>query len=121
MSALAGLFLNAKDKAVLSRFGDLRPVLLLRRYLPNFLQHGNVFRITEDPRMGDCVVDVYTQQIATHAGASNGDDWSTVNRKKSRFNPARAARRNEIIEEPAWQLLPQHGMKDKRDPDAHVD
>ena len=26
MSALAGLFLNAKDKAILSRIGNLRPV-----------------------------------------------------------------------------------------------
>jgi tetratricopeptide (TPR) repeat protein len=64
MSALAGLFLNAKDKAILSRFGDLRPVLL--KYggtLKGFLEHHrSIFSITEDHRIGDCVVEVWTKQ-----------------------------------------------------------
>ena len=67
MSALAGLFLNTKDKAILSRFGDLRPVLLKHGgTFRNFLRHHSaVFSITEDPRMpgpGDCVVEAWVEK-----------------------------------------------------------
>eukprot|EP01052_Picozoa_sp_SAG31_P014461 SAG31_NODE_900_length_11140_cov_3.806086_1_plen_2434_part_00 len=72
MSALAGLFLNAKDKSILSRFGDLRPVLLkYNGTLKGFLEHhSSIFSIVEDPRIGDCIVQVWTK-------SDDGTDAST--------------------------------------------
>ena len=104
MSALAGLFLNAKDKAIFSRFGDLRPVLL--KYdgtFRNFLRHHNdVFRIDEDPRMGDCVVGVWSEK----SGAAASDDWSTVRRKRRQDpseepeeTPERSSSRDQAVSE----------------------
>ena len=119
MSALAGLFLNAKDKAILSRFGDLRPVLLKHDgTFRNFLRHhSDVFRITEDPRMGDCVVEVYTP-VQTGAGLP-ADDWSTVSRKRTK-DAGTSKEQRETDETAADEMEQQQRLaqntKDKRTP-----
>lgn len=117
MSALAGLFLNAKDKAILSRFGDLRPVLLKHDgTFRNFLRHhSNVFRITEDPRMGDCVVEVYSHPTPVRACAAPADDWSTVSRKRGKDSSVKEQREVDGAPEEN-ESSPAQISKDKRVP-----
>ena len=85
MSALAGLFLNTKDKGILSRFGDLRPIFLKHGgTFRNFLRyHNTVFSITEDPCMpgpGDCIVDV---RVRSKEPNNNSVDVVSVRADKS--------------------------------------
>ena len=85
MSALAGLFLNAKDKSILSRFGDLRRVLLkYNGTLKGFLEHHKtVFSIVDDARIGDCTVEVWALKRGGKPDGGGGGGGGKPGRKEA--------------------------------------